>query len=69
MNELLVIEKHIVNGGVELVKQGYSKKLLNKYLAREAYAVRNAVFILRAALPSDDLTNVPSVNCIVHLAD
>jgi len=67
MNELLVVEKLFVGGGSELVRQGYSAKLLNKYLARAAYGTPNAVFVLRAARATDCLGNVPMVNCIVKL--
>jgi len=67
VNELLVVEKFSVGGGSELVRQGYSPKLLNKYLARAAYGTPNAVFVLRAAKLTDDLGSVPMVNCIVKL--
>jgi hypothetical protein len=69
MNELLVIEKITAGGCCEIVKKGYSPKLLNKYLAQKMYTTPNAVFVLRAARSTDALGDVSMVYGMLRLSE
>ena len=66
-DQLLVVEKTYAGGASELVKQGHSKTLLNKYLARVLHQTPNAVFVLREARDTDDLSGVPGIKTVVTL--